>query len=107
MMAGQGQVCFVTGEAGLGKTRLAAEFAWRAQEHDEELLVVIGDCNAQTGIGDPYLPFREVLAMLAGDIDDRVAQGMTTEENAGRLKDFLRVSTPWVKFREPRIISTH
>jgi len=92
MIEGQGQVCFVTGEAGFGKTSLAAEFAQRAQERHEDLLVVIGDCNAQTGIGDPYLPFREVLAMLAGDIDDRVAQGMTTQENAGRLKSFLRVS---------------
>ena len=92
MIEGQGQICFVTGEAGLGKTSLVAEFARRAQEREEELLVVIGDCNAQTGIGDPYLPFREVLAMLAGDIDDRVAQGMTTEENASRLKNFLLVS---------------
>ncbi len=92
MIEGQGQVCFVTGEAGFGKSTLTAEFARRAQERNEELLVVIGDCNAQTGIGDPYLPFRELLAMLAGDIDDRVAQGMTTEENAGRLKKFLRVS---------------
>jgi tetratricopeptide (TPR) repeat protein len=92
MIQGQGQVCFVTGEAGFGKSTLTAEFARRAQERNEELLVVIGDCNAQTGIGDPYLPFRELLAMLAGDIDDRVAQGMTTEENAGRLKNFLRVS---------------
>lgn len=91
-VSGQGQVCFVTGEAGLGKTSLTAEFARRAQQGDEELLVVIGDCNAQTGIGDPYLPFREVLGMLAGDIDDKVAQGMTTEENASRLRKFLRVS---------------
>ena len=89
---GQGQVCFVTGEPGLGKTSLTAEFARRAQQHNDELLVVIGDCNAQTGIGDPYLPFREVLGMLAGDIDDKVAQGMTTEENASRLRNFLRVS---------------
>lgn len=89
---GKGQVCFVTGEAGYGKTSLTAEFARRAQERHEDLLVVIGDCNAQTGISDPYLPFREVLAMLAGDIDDRVAQGMTTEENASRLRSFLRVS---------------
>jgi len=92
MIDGQGQVCFVTGEAGYGKTGLTAEFARRAQARDEDLLVVIGDCNAQTGIGDPYLPFREVLSMLAGDIDDRVAQGMTTEENASRLKKFLSVS---------------
>jgi tetratricopeptide (TPR) repeat protein len=92
MLQGHGQVSFVTGEAGFGKTTLAAEFAQRAQQRNEEILVVIGDCNAQTGIGDPYLPFREVLAMLAGDIDDRVAQGMTTVENAGRLKNFLDVS---------------
>ena len=89
---GKGQVCFVTGEPGMGKTSLTAEFARRAQQHDDELLVVIGDCNAQTGIGDPYLPFREILGMLAGDIDDKVAQGMTTEENASRLRNFLRVS---------------
>ena len=89
---GSGQICFVTGEAGFGKTSLTAEFARRAQLRDEELLVVVGDCNAQTGIGDPYLPFREVLGMLAGDIDDKVAQGVTTEENASRLKNFLRIS---------------
>ncbi len=89
---GQGQVCFITGEAGLGKTSLTSEFARRAQLRDKELLIVVGDCNAQTGIGDPYLPFREVLGMLAGDIDDKVAQGMTTEENASRLRNFLRVS---------------
>ena len=89
---GQGQICFITGEAGLGKTSLTAEFARRAQQRDEELIVTVGDCNAQTGIGDPYLPFREILGMLAGDIDDKVAQGLTTEENASRLKSFLRVS---------------
>ncbi len=89
---GQGQVCFVTGEPGMGKTSLTAEFARRAQQDNDDMLVVIGDCNAQTGIGDPYLPFREVLGMLAGDIDDKVAQGMTTEENASRLRSFLRVS---------------
>ena len=89
---GSGQICFVVAEAGFGKTSLTAEFARRAQLRDEELLVVVGDCNAQTGIGDPYLPFREILGMLAGDIDDKVAQGVTTEENASRLRGFLQVS---------------
>jgi tetratricopeptide (TPR) repeat protein len=92
MIEGQGQVCFVTGEAGFGKTSLATEFARRAQKRHQDLLVVIGDCNAHTGISDPYLPFRELLSMLMGDTDDRVAQGMTTEENAGRLQGFLGVS---------------
>jgi tetratricopeptide (TPR) repeat protein len=92
MIGGEGQACFVTGEAGFGKTSLATEFARRAQQQHANLLVVIGDCNAHTGISDPYLPFRELLSMLLGDTEDRVAQGMTTEENAGRLEGFLGVS---------------
>ncbi|NNC77830.1 MAG: AAA family ATPase [Woeseiaceae bacterium] len=103
-MGGAGQVCMVTGEAGLGKTSLTAEFARRAEQQHEDLLVAIGDCNSQTGVGDPYLPFREVLGMLAGDIDDRVAQGMTTEENANRLRSFLRVSKRIIKEVGPDLI---
>ncbi|MGI9237697.1 MAG: ATP-binding protein [Woeseiaceae bacterium] len=103
-MGGAGQVCLVTGEAGLGKTSLTAEFARRAEEQHKDLLVAIGDCNSQTGVGDPYLPFREVLGMLAGDIDDRVAQGMTTEENANRLRSFLRESTRIIKEVGPDLI---
>ncbi len=73
MIGGQGQTCFVTGEAGFGKTSLATEFARRAQQQHSDLLVVIGDCNAHNGIGDPYLPFRELLSMLLGDTEVRVA----------------------------------
>jgi tetratricopeptide (TPR) repeat protein len=91
-IGGRGQVCFVTGEAGFGKTSLTLEFARRAQQRYQDLVVAIGDCNAQTGISDPYLPFREILGMLTGEIDERVAQGMTTEENASRLREFLRIS---------------
>jgi hypothetical protein len=103
-MSGNGQVCFVTGEAGVGKTSLTAEFARRAEDRYAELLIAIGDCNSQTGIGDPYLPFREVLSMLAGDIDDRVAQGMTSEENASRLRGFLGVSKRIIKEVGPDLI---
>ena len=34
---GSGQICFVTGEAGFGKTSLTAEFARRAQLRDEAI----------------------------------------------------------------------
>jgi adenylate cyclase len=91
-LAGQGQVCFVTGEAGAGKTALVIEFARRAQDVHADLLVAVGQCDAQTGIGDPYLPFREVLGMLTGDVEAKLAQGAITQENAGRLQEFLRVS---------------
>lgn len=82
----------MTGEAGAGKTTLVTEFARRAQAQHDDLLVAIGDCNAQTGIGDPYLPFREVLGRLTGDVERELAQGTITEETAGRLQNFLRVS---------------
>jgi ABC-type oligopeptide transport system substrate-binding subunit/tetratricopeptide (TPR) repeat protein len=91
-LAGQGQVAFVTGEAGSGKTALVTEFARRAQDAHPDLLVAIGQGDAQTGVGDPYLPFREVMGLLTGDVEAKLAQGAITQENAERLKDFLRVS---------------
>lgn len=67
--AGQGQVCFVTGEAGAGKTALVTEFARRAQDDHPDLIVAVGQGDAQTGAGDPYLPFREVMELLTGDVE--------------------------------------
>ena len=89
---GHGRVCFVTGEAGFGKTSLALAAARLAQQEHKDLLVAIGACDAQTGLSDPYLPFRELLGMLTGATDERVANEVTTAENAQRLRDFLRVS---------------
>jgi ABC-type oligopeptide transport system substrate-binding subunit/predicted ATPase len=84
-LSGEGQVAFVTGEAGSGKTALIHEFARRAQETVPDLVVAIGNCNAHTGLGDPYLPFREILGLLTGDVEARYAQGTITQENARRL----------------------
>jgi tetratricopeptide (TPR) repeat protein len=91
-LAGHGQVCFVTGEAGAGKTALVTEFARRAQAQHADLLVAVGQGDAQTGAGDPYLPFREVLGQLTGDVEAKLAQGTITQENASRLRGFLRIS---------------
>ncbi len=85
-LAGNGQVVFVTGEAGRGKTALLAEFARRAQVAQPELIVSCGYCNAYPGgIGDPYLPFRDVMEMLTGDVETRWAAGVITREQARRL----------------------
>ena len=106
VLAGQGRVLFVSGDAGAGKTALVTEFARRAQEAHVDLLVAMGISNAQTGIGDPYLPFRQILGLLTGDVEARVAQGAITDENAGRLRDFLRVSGPAVVDYGPDLIDT-
>ena len=89
---GQGQVCFVIGNAGSGKTALVTEFARRAQEAHADLLVTAGTCNAQTGIGDPYLPFRELLGLLTGDVEGKLARGAISQENAARLRRLLALS---------------
>jgi predicted ATPase/transcriptional regulator with XRE-family HTH domain len=80
-----GCVVFVTGEAGSGKTALVGEFSRRAQEAVADLIVAGGNCNAYIGVGDPYLPFREVLGLLTGDVEARWAAGAMGWEQARRL----------------------
>jgi predicted ATPase/DNA-binding XRE family transcriptional regulator len=84
-LAGSGGVVFITGEAGNGKTLLAQEFAWQAQKRHPNLVIANGNCNAHIGIGDPYLPFREILALLTGDIESRWVSGEMSRTSAQRL----------------------
>ncbi|MCP4535400.1 MAG: AAA family ATPase, partial [Delftia sp.] len=84
-LEGQGRVVFVTGGPGRGKTALVGEFARRAMEAQPDLLVASGGCNAYSGVGDPYLPFREVMAMLTADVEARWAAGAITRGHARRL----------------------
>jgi ABC-type oligopeptide transport system substrate-binding subunit/predicted Ser/Thr protein kinase len=88
-LAGQGQVVFITGNAGRGKTALLQEFAYQAQEGHGELLVASGNCNPHTGAGDPYLPFRDVLGMLTGDVESRWTAGAITQVHARRLWEYI------------------
>ena len=88
-LAGKGPVCFVAGEAGAGKTALTLAFVRRAQATHPDLVAAMGNCNPQTGLGDPYLPFREVLGLLFGDADAKLAEGAIDQENANRLRRML------------------
>lgn len=67
-LAGQGQIAFVTGSVGSGKTALIAEFLQRALLTHTDLIAALGGCNFNTGINDPYLPFKEILGFLTGVI---------------------------------------
>jgi tetratricopeptide (TPR) repeat protein len=87
---GTGQVCFVTGEPGAGKTALVAEFTRAAQRKHHNVIVAFGDCNALSAEGDPYLPFREMMTLLLGDVEHGVSEGNITQENATRLRRLFK-----------------
>jgi DNA-binding SARP family transcriptional activator/predicted ATPase len=84
-LAGHGTVMFVTGGPGRGKTVLMQEFARRGMAMHPDLLVAMGSCNAFSGAGDPFLPFREVLDQLTGDSEAHWAAGVFTHEHSLRL----------------------
>jgi len=89
-LAGLPQVALVTGEAGNGKTTLVREFCQQAQEAHAGLLVAYGECSSQAGLGDPYLPFKEILALLTGGetTSNKLAGRPVNAENTKRLKGF-------------------
>ncbi len=84
-LQGNGRVVFVGGDAGSGKTSLLGELARRAMQHDAAVVVAGGGCSACSGRGDPYLPFREIVQMLTGDMEVQRASGAIGEEQARRL----------------------
>ena len=91
-MRGEAITCFVSGEPGSGKSSLLQMFAVEAQRRHQDLLVAYGACDAFTGTGDAYLPFREILRLLTGDVAESLAEGRASEENASRLHRFMRLS---------------
>ncbi len=105
-ISGKGSVVFVAGEAGSGKTALLQEFTRRAQETYPDLLVAAGNCNAYTGIGDPHLPFREILEFLTGDVEPRWAAGAITRDHALRLWENVPIAAQALVEVGPDLIDT-
>jgi len=81
----KGGIVFVTGEAGIGKSALLHSMASRATETVSDLLVTWGTGNALIGSGDAYLPFRQALSLLTGDVQHSWQSGNITTEQARRL----------------------
>src|SRR6185436_8861478 len=60
---GSGQMVFVTGEAGLGKTTLLDAFA-SSVAADPSVRLCSGQCLAQYGMSEPYLPVLDAIRQL-------------------------------------------
>jgi DNA-binding SARP family transcriptional activator/predicted ATPase len=102
----EGQLIFVIGGAGRGKTMLVQEFMRQAQATADELLVVVGNGNAHVGIGDPYLPFREALTMLTGDVEGKWSGGVITSSHARRLWEAMPITAPALVDHAPDLIES-
>lgn len=103
-LGGRYLTLFVTGEAGRGKSSLLSEFADRAQALHEELVVAVGHCDAFTGGGDPLLPFRDALEMLAGDVEARWSAGTIDRQRAERLWRLLPLSVEAITHHGPELV---
>ncbi len=99
------QVAFIAGEAGAGKSSLVDEFIREKEDSDPQLITSIGICNAQTGSGDPYLPFRQVLTSLTTEPEVAGSSLETAKtKKSDTLREFVRVSTQTLIMLGPDLI---
>ncbi|MFR0354807.1 helix-turn-helix transcriptional regulator [Streptomyces sediminimaris] len=78
---GEAAAVLVAGDAGVGKTRLLDEVAGRAAAAG--MTVLTGHCVDLGDVGLPYLPFTEILGLLAGD--ERFAPVLSAHPVVDRL----------------------
>src|SRR5919197_585327 len=93
---GQGQVVFVSGEAGIGKSRLLLEFR---RSLGEEVPWIEGHCISY-GQNIPYLPIIDLIksryGIEEGDDDARIIQRI--DEGTAHWDEAARRTVPYLKF---------
>jgi class 3 adenylate cyclase/tetratricopeptide (TPR) repeat protein len=79
------KLVMVSGEPGIGKTRLVTEFA--RERHDNGAIVLYGHCDED--VGTAYQPWAEALAHLVEHASAEFVSGL-----AGRVPDLGRLGAP-------------
>ena len=94
--AGTKACVLIAGEPGMGKTRLASEFAQRA--HGDGALVLFGRCDEELGIS--YQPFVEALAHHSAHLDSEQLTDLGADPaELARLVPDLRTRFPAIEER--------
>ena len=91
-MMGVSSVAFLSGEAGIGKTSLVYEFFRKSQAKYDNLIYLASSCSVQSGFGEAYLPFKEMISLLCGEIESQLSQASISITNAKRIAQ----NTPFV-----------
>jgi DNA-binding NtrC family response regulator/tetratricopeptide (TPR) repeat protein len=94
--AGHGQVVFIAGDAGIGKSRLLAEFGWRLADEPHQWME--GRCAAY-GTTTPFLPVVDALRryLAIDDQDDEVSATAKIAGEVERLGPDLGWTLPFVQ----------
>ena len=101
---GSGRIVFITGEAGHGKTTLMTEFAGHALRTYPDLIVAGGNSEAYAGTGNPYLPFRDILALLTCDIETMGQTRLLSQDQLRRLWALLPYTLQVIVDQSPDLI---
>ena len=101
---GSGRIVFISGEAGRGKTTLMTEFARHALATYPDLIVAGGNSEAYAGTGNPYLPFRDILALLTGDMETPGHVRLLSQDQVRRLWALLPFSAQALLAQYPDLI---
>ncbi len=98
--AGAAGAVLIAGDAGVGKTRVLDEVAGRAA--GSGMTVLTGHCVDLGDVGLPYLPFTEILGVLADD--ERFAGALAAHPAVDRLlgagSDAARDAGGWLRLFE-------
>ena len=105
-LTGESQFAFITGEAGSGKSALAAAFGRQVLADRADVVVVRGKCNAFAGQGDPFLPFRDILLALIGDPEALRRGGSMGEDYHRRLQRFIPTTIPTLVQNGPDLLDS-
>jgi len=111
-VAGQPRTVFVGGDAGVGKTRLVAEFVRRVQAEIDDVLIATGLCVPVDGGGLPLGPVAGLLRDIVRELGDEVAadvlgplaQGLTGEHTKTHLFESVLAAVNRLGARSPVIL---
>jgi AAA ATPase domain len=104
--AGRGSLVLLTGEPGIGKTRLMGELAQLAAERGARM--INGRCWEEGG-APPYWPWIQVLRTLGGDFETLVTRGagsgVMPEADRIRLFDAVAVFLADASLEQPLVVA--
>jgi predicted ATPase len=77
---------FVAGDSGIGKTFLINHICRETVASHPTLVAALGDASSPGGLGEPYQPFKQALALLSGDISAARADQLLSPIHTERLQ---------------------